>query len=353
MPKYKVLGVQDAMEWRKYFELIPNESKDVYFKPEYYQLYEERGDGKVQCFIFEDEGSVAIYPYLINPISPLGYNLDMEYYDIQGAYGYNGVITNNESEEFLSSFFSLFDEFCAENKIVAEFLRINPLLRNPLEKRQNFSLIHDRENVYLNLLSDSIFETDFAYSTRKNVRKAIRNGLSFKYFTGNNLNETQLESFLAIYNDTMRRNNADAYYYFNTKFFRKIGKQLREKALFVFVVYEGTYISCELVLLGNSIAYSFLGGTLNDYYHLRPNDFLKYNVINTLKEIGLTFLLLGGGPDGVLRYKKTFSVNGSIPFFIGKKIHLKEQYDYIVKQWELKNPKKAEPLRNIILKYRF
>lgn len=353
MPKFKVLSIEDILEWRRYLELIPIESQDVYFTPEYYKLYEERGDGKVQCFIFEDEGSVAIYPYLLNPISPLGYNLDMEYYDIQGAYGYNGVITNNESEEFLSSFFSLFDEFCAENKIVAEFLRINPLLSNPLEKRLNFSLIHDRENIYLNLLSDSIFETDFAYSTRKNIRKAIKNGLYFEYVYGNNLNKIQLQAFLAIYNDTMRRNNADAYYYFDNEFFSKIGKQLREKALFVFVIYEGVYISCELVLLGNSIAYSFLGGTLNDYYHLRPNDFLKYNVIQTLKSIGLKFLLLGGGPDGVLRYKKTFSVNGSIPFFIGKKIHLKEKYADIVNQWELKNPEKVESLSNIILKYRF
>lgn len=353
MPKFKVLSIEDILEWRRYLELIPIESQDIYFTPEYYKLYEQRGDGKVQCFIFEDEGSVAIYPYLLNPISPLGYNLDMEYYDIQGAYGYNGVITNNESEEFLSSFFSLFDEFCAENKIVAEFLRINPLLSNPLEKRQNFSLIHDRENIYLNLLSESIFETDFAYSTRKNVRKAIKNGLSFEYVSGNNLNEIQLQAFLAIYNDTMRRNNADAYYYFDTDFFENICKQLREKALFVFVVYEGNYISCELVLLGNLIAYSFLGGTLNDYYHLRPNDFLKYNVISTLKEIRLKFLLLGGGPEGVLRYKKTFSVNGGIPFFIGKKIHLKEKYADIVNQWELKNPEKVESLKNIILKYRF
>ncbi|PKO98503.1 MAG: hypothetical protein CVU13_10115 [Bacteroidetes bacterium HGW-Bacteroidetes-8] len=353
MSSYKILGISDTSEWNTYLNSMPIEFLDVYFKPEYYNLYEHRGDGRAQCFVYENSGSIVLYPFLLNSVNKLGYELEEEYYDIQGAYGYNGIITNNGSNNFLTKFFTQFDIFCKENNIIAEFLRINPLLSNPLVQRPNFLLIHDRENIYLNLLSDSIFETDFAYSTRKNIRKAINNGLIFECVNGSAISDTQLHSFHEIYRDTMKRNNADAYYYFDTDFFRKISQQLKDKALFVFVSYAGVNISCELVLLGSSIAYSFLGGTLNNYYQLRPNDFLKYNTINALKKLGYKYFLLGGGPEGVLRYKKTFSINGSIPFYIGKKVHFPDLYDNIINQWQSKYPDKIDNYRSILLKYRY
>jgi hypothetical protein len=151
----------------------------------------------------------------------------------------------------------------------------------------------------------------------------------------------------------MVRNNVSQYYFFKKIFFEEIASNLNEKALFIFVLLKGQYISCEIVLLGNKIGYSFLGGTLENYYEYRPNDFLKHNSIMFLKEMGFQKFLLGGGPDGVLRYKKSFSKSGVLPFFIGKKIHNNEVYDEVVCQWQLKYPDKIETYKNFALKYRY
>jgi predicted N-acyltransferase len=290
---------------------------------------------------------------LINSVNKLGYDLDKEYFDIQGVYGYNGVLTNCNSQAFLNSFFTCFDGYCERNNIIAEFLRINPLLQNPLLCRANFKLIYDRNNINVNLLNENLFETEYEYSTRKNIRKAIKSGLSFKYVLGNEISSNDLKSFFKIYYHTMKRNNADNYYYFDTKYFSNISKQLREKALFVFDLFDNQVISCELVLLGSRIAYSFLGGTLSDYYRYRPNDFLKHETINLLRNKGFHNFLLGGGSEGVFNFKKTFSKSGVIPFYIGKKIHNHKIYDEVVTQWKIKNPNKVEECKNLVLKYRF
>lgn len=96
----KILTLDDSLEWSRLLSQFPSERKDVYFTPEYYFLYEAYGDGVATCFVFEKEGEIALYPFLINPITTLGYKLDKEYYDIQGAYGYNGIITSSEDADF-------------------------------------------------------------------------------------------------------------------------------------------------------------------------------------------------------------------------------------------------------------
>lgn len=353
MGNYNVLGLSDSKSWNDYINKIDLEQHDVYFTPEYHEVYEKIGDGLAQCFVYEEEGQVGLYPFLLNSINKLGYSLDKEYYDIQGIYGYNGILANSTSEIFFQHLFECFDNYCTENNIIAEFLRINPLLFNPLLYRKSFLLVNDRENIYVNLLQENIFETEYEYSTKKNVRKATKSGLLYRAVFGNEITTQDLDEFYKIYAHTMTRNNVSQYYFFNKRFFESIASNLKEKALFVFVLLNEKYISCEIVLLGSRIGYSFLGGTLEDYYQYRPNDFLKHHSIEFLKEKGFQKYLLGGGPDGVLRYKKSFSKSGVVSFFIGKKIHFKEVYDEVVNQWQLKHPDKFELYKNFALKYRY
>jgi predicted N-acyltransferase len=351
MANFEVLSSEDGLKWNAYLQKLSLEQRDIYFTPEYYQIYEDFGFGKSQCFVYQTQEGIVLYPFLLNSVNKFGYNLDSEYYDIQGVYGYNGVLTNSESSIFQKAFFNCFDEYCRQNNIIAEFLRINPILQNPLRLRTNFELIHDRDNVFVNLLNDNLFETEYEYSTRKNIRKANKIGLTYKAISGNELNGNDLDIFCEIYTHTMKRNNADEFYCFDSSFFKRISTQLKNRALFVFAILDGKVIACELVLLGSEIAYSFLGGTLSDSYQYRPNDFMKHQTINLLKSMGFTRFLLGGGPEGVFRYKKSFSINGVIPFYIGKKIHNPEIYDEVVKQWCEINSEKIEKYKNFLLKY--
>ena len=114
-------------------------------------------------------------------------------------------------------------------------------------------------------------------------------------------------------------------------------------------------ISCELVLHNGNIAYSYLGGTLSEYFSFRPNDILKHKLILKLKEIGLRYYCIGGGiksGDGIYRYKRSFAKLGEYDFYIGKKIHNEKIYQEVCQAWENKYPDKQEDYKNFLLKYR-
>ncbi len=94
MNKILLLNVKESGKWSEYLNRLPKENQDVYYIPEYYKIYENNGDGTTQCFVYDDGFNFALYPFLLNRINDLGYKLDKPYYDIRGAYGYNGVLSS-------------------------------------------------------------------------------------------------------------------------------------------------------------------------------------------------------------------------------------------------------------------
>jgi len=349
---YKILTLSSSSEWKYYFFLLPEDRQDIYYTPEYYELYEKNGDGKAQCFVFEKDDEIALYPFLINSVNSLGYNLGKQYYDIQGAYGYNGVASSSDNKAFIEAFSSAFQEYSQETNIISEFTRFNPIIKNHFFSRF-LEIIYDRDNVFVNLNLDDFEKESYKYSTQKNIKKAKRNLLSCVAFKGTEVNKSTLLDFIDIYYLTLDRNIAEKYYYFSLNFFESIFSNLAKNCTLYFVSYQGKYISTELVLHGKKIAYSFLGGTLSENFDLRPNDLLKDYIIKDLKYKELKIFCLGGGSDGVLKYKMTFARNGVIPFYIGKKVYNQVIYDEVINQWELKFPEKKVQFNNRILKYRY
>ena len=61
-----LLSLNEANIWNSYLHKLPRDQQDIFYTPEYYQLYEELGDGKAQCFVYEKNGEFDLYPFLIN-----------------------------------------------------------------------------------------------------------------------------------------------------------------------------------------------------------------------------------------------------------------------------------------------
>ena len=83
---------------------------------------------------------------------------------------------------------------------------------------------------------------------------------------------------------------------------------------------------------------------------------MMHKVSLKFKELGVKNYLLGGGNnpgDNLFKYKRSFSLNGVLDFYIGKKIHNKEVYGLVCKAWESKYPEKKEKYKNFLLKYRY
>jgi lipid II:glycine glycyltransferase (peptidoglycan interpeptide bridge formation enzyme) len=138
----------------------------------------------------------------------------------------------------------------------------------------------------------------------------------------------------------MDRSSAERDYYFSRSFFETLNC-MSKNVMYFHVFYEGKVISTELVIYGSQNCYSYLGGTNRDYFDLRPNDFLKYEIIKWAKEKGLKNFVLGGGygaDDGIFQYKTCLSPNGIVDFYIGKKVFDEEKYSELVKLRIEENP---------------
>ena len=53
---------------------------------------------------------------------------------------------------------------------------------------------------------------------------------------------------------------------------------MRNKIVIAVTYFEDKPISTELIIVNENVMHSFLGGTISDYFNLRPNDFLKIEI---------------------------------------------------------------------------
>jgi lipid II:glycine glycyltransferase (peptidoglycan interpeptide bridge formation enzyme) len=141
----------------------------------------------------------------------------------------------------------------------------------------------------------------------------------------------------------MMRNGAKKNYYFSERFFKEIN-EMKNHSIYFHASYKGKIVSTELVIYGTDNCYSYLGGTDSDYFSLRPNDFLKFEIIKWAHENGLKNFVLGGGSgddDGIFQYKSSLAPHGIVDFYVGGKTFQKEQYDRLVELYIKDNPECA------------
>lgn len=314
--------------WDEVVKKCPN--YDVFYLSTYMKAFQMQGSGKPILLIYRNGQDYAINSVFKRDVADDGYfNGKLEsgnYFDISAPYGYGGFIGS------VSDWNKLEDEWmkwCEENFIICEFERFNLFS----EYYKFFEGITESRthNVVrgLELSLDEIW-MDFKPKVRKNVKRA--NNCNLKIIVENT--GMYLEEFLRIYYGTMERAGAEKSFFFEKGFFEKLN-QMKDNICYFHVVChdsdteEDKVISTELVLYGSENVYSYLGGTDKKYFDMRPNDFLKWEIIKWAKEKGLKNFVLGGGygtDDGIFEYKKCLAPKGIVDFYIGKKIVDKDAY---------------------------
>lgn len=349
---YKILTLNDPEEWNNLLAKLPIEQQDIYYTPEYYSLYENYGDGKAMCFVFEKDGDIALYPFLINSVNALGYELDKEYFDIQGAYGYNGVVSSSYKESFIKEFFKEFNSFCTDINIIAEFSRFHPLIKNQLFSINYSNIIFDRNTIYVDLYNS--YEELYA-NYQRTTRKQIRRAKEKHRITTQRLGKEVASEFYVLYKEAMQNINAIDYLFFNEEYFKNL-LELNSCDCFVAIM-DGEIISSITTLKHNKYLHGHLGGTLQGFQKLSPFSLLYDEIIKYGKEQGCNYIHFGGGAtpienDPVLQFKKHFSDKIG-EFHIGKNIHNPNIYNEVISQWQTKYPEKVEKYKNHLLKYRY
>jgi len=351
---WEVLTIKESPQWEQYFNQLPIEQQDIYFHPQYYNVYKEYGDGQPFCFVYLNNGELALYPFLKNRINKGVFGLEDDYFDIQGAYGYNGVVSSSYEIDFINGFHRTFDEFCSKENIIAEFTRFHPLLENHKFSINHLTVIKDRKTVWLDLSADKETRWKESYSgnNRNMIRKALKNDIKIEKVK----EDADYKLFYDIYLKTMKEVEASPYYFFNENYALNFNNFLGDNQVLLLADYQGQKICSMLLMLQGNYAHYHLSGRVREFSKLAANNLILDEALQIAKEQGAHFFHFGGGNsndlnDPLFKFKANFSKTYK-DFYIGKKVHNKEMYEQICLKWETKHPDLKDKYKYFLLKYK-
>ncbi|MEW8974850.1 MAG: GNAT family N-acetyltransferase [Exiguobacterium sp.] len=321
--------IRDPREWDA---LVATYQLDCYYEHAYFELAKEH-DEIPELFYYPTEFGTLIYPYLRRRIPGTLFE------DITTPYGYGGPSFKGIwSLDQIREARERFERYCNETGIVTETVRFHPLLHNQ-ELGQYWC--HQTEilqpTVTLELTDPfEMIENDFSQMTRRNIRKARREGVTIRLGR-----PEEYGDFAHLYQMTMDKHQADARYYFDQTYFDHFADG-RIKNVLLLAEHDGRIIAGCIVLTGRQFAHYHLGASDPASLALRPNHLLFAEMICWAKQAGFQALHLGGGTtrsntDSLLAYKRSFSANQTF-FGLGTSILDATIYERLTRQFERQHP---------------
>ena len=132
----------------------------------------------------------------------------------------------------------------------------------------------------------------------------------------------------------MEHDNAEAYYYFDNKFYNSIDNDLKDNYEIFYAVFNGEIIAMSIMIFANGFMNYHLSGSKYEFRNLAPSNLLLYKAALWGMENGMRTLHLGGGlgseEDNLYKFKAAFNRNSDYRFSIGKMIVDYQKYDYLL-----------------------
>lgn len=325
---------EDFSEYCHLYEMSTNRS--VYLLPSYLKSIQLAEGYPVIIMVLFDDEKMAMIPYIkrrINDI-PIFAELDYEYWDIISPYEYSYAITNvddpDERDYLINQLFLQIGYYCERENIVSEFIRFDPFLSDINCISSLYKVRNSCNNIFINLI-DSIndIRKKFNNSVKKNIKRAQDCGLRFSQARENDEN---INLFISLYRESMKRLGADDYYYFSEEHFYSLIKECEGASLFFIRDDSARLIAGSILLHHEGIGHHHLTGYKEDSILKRPNDYMVYSLINWGIANGLQYLHLGGGSENICNFKAKFS-DTKLPYYIGWRIHNQNVYQLLCDLW--------------------
>ncbi|MDT0558726.1 GNAT family N-acetyltransferase [Ichthyenterobacterium sp. W332] len=324
---YILNDIEEANAYNTVLEQLDN--KHPYYKVAFLDIFYDGLDNARAVALFDtNEKPLVTMPFYLRPIESTLVKNEL-FFDVTSTWGYSGPLYNDDiSELILNEFWSLVDSWYQNNNVVTEFLRFNTT-NNTLG--YNGQLVTIMNIVKGNLTTPEDIWNNYNRKVRKNINKAKRAQLYTKVH--DNITDQVFDDFYKIFVHTMDRTEAKSQYYNSSEKLKLFFKAHSNNAAIALTYNEDSKaISSEIVLLSNHTMFSFIGGTLSEYFNQRPNEDLKNEVIKWGINKGFKYYVLGGGlgkEDGIFNYKKAFFPENTVPFITGRKILNKEIYNVL------------------------
>ncbi|MEM9507963.1 MAG: GNAT family N-acetyltransferase [Cyanobacteria bacterium P01_E01_bin.35] len=294
--------------WLETLSKLPH---DVYHLPEYVALDAQRTQTIPEAFLLEDDEKIFFAPYLLRSCSDVINCSANEIYDVISPYGYPGILMSDaaiNNPEFPDFALQKFRQTLQARGVCSAFLRLHPILGEQFAKVfTSDPLKENGQTVSIDLTLD---EDKIWAKTRRGhqstINKCIRLGLTARTVSL----DAYLDEFIAIYEETMNRVQAQDSYYFSRDYFTgllKLGDRVH-----LGVVELADKIVCACIFFEScGIVQAHLGGTRTEFLKQSPFNLLLHQMRLWAKERGNQYLHIGGGvggkKDNLYTFKSGFS----------------------------------------------
>lgn len=322
-----VFTLEQAEQWDRAVRSFAGH--DVYYLSGYVKAFALHGDGEPLLFYYEDGALRGVNAVMRRDIARDSRFADTlregELFDFATPYGYGGWLLEGGGAAPL---WAAYEDWCAKHRVVSEFVRFHPVLGNHAFASGAYEVVPLGETVAMDLSSPETIWEGLTSKNRNSIRKAQKNGV--RVYSGRS--SGLYEAFRGVYNATMDKDHAGAYYFFPPAFYESLLHDLPHNAqVFYAKAADGAIASAAVMLAANGRMSYHLSGSAREYLHLAPGNLLLYEAALWGCANGCKTLHLGGGvgsgEDSLLKFKKSFYRGEPCRFHIGRKIFLPDRYD--------------------------
>lgn len=310
------------------------QAPDVYYLPQWRELYARRDGESNECFTFHHPDGTVLYPYVLRQTPDAGDGKD--WYDIITPYGFNGpCVIDRKAEDpaaLREAFDAAFSAHCRERRIVAEYVRFSPWLRNAETFGPLYTLRDNGKTVAIDLTVEDILRDECSSKRRNLIRTARKKGVVVEF----DRTEEAVEDFYALYRQTVEKNGIGPYYQFPLEFLKEHIAALGSHICVARARAGGRTVSCSFLLrCGEHMHYHL---SANDYAMTayQGNSLLLYEAALRGKAFGCKYLHLGGAgmaEPSLMHFKLSFTKSEGMLFQVGTRVRDQEAFDRLTARY--------------------
>lgn len=305
--------------------------KSFYMDKGWGVLQQTKEGGESLHYLFEREEGRIVYPFIKRPAGKID---NVQYYDIATPRGQGGIwlehVQEGKEKALIQEFSQVFGDYCAQEKIVAEYIRFSPWLKQAQWFEDEYDLSYFGEVYCIDLRMD-FFKDAFSSGLRQQIRRAIKNNIIIRFTDDPDF----IDEFLQLYQQTAKQHQFGDYYQLDKAFLQRYLDFYPDKVLFAVALLDEKVISAALLLLGEDIVHYHFAATDPAYKSIQPNSLLIYEAASYAEAYGKRLFDLGSAKAGssLEQYKKQFTAKSkSYPFYRGTKIRNADIYESLVEQ---------------------
>lgn len=326
MKNFKIISIDDK-EWD---ETIKESLNCDFYHSQSYNLLESTGE--TLLLKQELEGDFIAMPIILRDIPETNYK------DCTSVYGYSGPISNKDIEcvekKMIDLFIQNMKHYFKNKNVVSCFSRLHPIFNNDTLLRSVGEILDLNKTVGIDL-SLPLDEQKRSYrkSNKYEINKLKKKG----YLVVEGKTKSDIDEFINIYNETMRRVSASENYFFSNEYFNSFLSNDSFETKLLLAKMEGVITAGAIFTISNGIMQYHLAGTRGEFSKDTPMKLILDEARLLGFELNLKYLHLGGGvggsdEDSLFRFKSGFSKK-YFQFKIWKYICDENKYSELVNEF--------------------